>query len=76
MASDWKKLMEALKDEDYEVEHQRGGHYGIFKDGKRVGTLVCSASDHRSWQNTLGQLRRQLNFDYRPKQTRSKKEEE
>lgn len=60
----YKKLIRELKKQGFEVEHE-GGHYAVRKPGKsgRVGTLPSTASDHRSFQNSISQLRNTIGFD-------------
>lgn len=74
MGSEWKKLQAALVDAGFVIKPNKG-HYKIYKGNSYLVTLPGSPSDHATWNNTLGCLRRHADFDYRPKQTRKKKDE-
>lgn len=72
-ASDYRKLFKALKKDGWTVEKTRGGHFKcVAPDGT---TLITpgSASDHRSFNNFLGDLRRYAGWDYREKRKGKKK---
>lgn len=70
---DLRKFKKALKEAGYVVVHDGGDHPGIYRisDGQWVASMAGSPSDRRSWPNFLKQLRHEINFEYRPKQTRT-----
>lgn len=71
MASDWKQLLQALRDAGYEVEIPgRGNHIRVGKGGKRLVTIPASPGDRRGYQNALSDLRKHAGFHWRPKQVR------
>lgn len=72
MASDWKKLLQALIDAGFDVERSgRDNHLRASLNGGKFVTLPHSPSDYRALQNALRDLRRYTGFVWRPKQTRT-----
>lgn len=57
MHKDVRKLVRELRREGYTVI-ESGHHLPVLLDGRRVGTLPCSPSDHRSLLNTRRDIRR------------------
>ncbi|AXN53362.1 HicA-like toxin [Mycobacterium phage Thonko] len=40
------------------VEHKRSGHIAVYLDGRFVGQIASSPSDHRTVLNQVSRLRR------------------
>ena len=58
-----KELRRALEDEGYLWESTRGGHVKVTRPGhKGMVFMGATPSDHRSLENTLGDLRREFGF--------------
>ena len=66
MDKDTKKLVKAIKAQGFTVVPTRGRHLRVIKDGRQVGVLAGTASDHRTWRNTIADLRR-AGFQWPPK---------
>jgi len=58
MAKDLRKLIRALEQQGARVVRGGGNHYKVFRGPQLVATMSSSPGDHRSYKNTLGQLRR------------------
>jgi len=60
----WRDLKIELRLAGYECRVASSGHIGVFNAaGQKVYTLASSASDHRSYRNTLSALRRIIGFE-------------
>lgn len=68
---DFKQLRERLRKAGYTVELAKNGHWNVKRpDGKRI--QICSTpSDHRSFPNTVQNLRTYLGYDDRAEKSRS-----
>jgi len=58
MHKEMKKLIIRLELQGFEVSIRKTGHVIIFKAGAKVTTIAGTPSDHRSWANSLGYLKR------------------
>ena len=64
--SEWEELRVQLRAAGYEVWVNGGsGHWDVYRGNKRVWYLAYSASDHRSFLNTIRDLKRKLGFEYK-----------
>lgn len=74
----WKKLWAAVEDGGFIVEKtKRGSHWLVRnKDGEVLAGGPSTASDWRSYQNTVAGIRRATGLPLRDKQTRRRKEED
>lgn len=54
-----------LKVEGYTVAPLDGGHQGVFREGNLVYTMPTTASDHRSFANTVSGIRRTTGLELR-----------
>jgi len=57
---DTRRLLEAIEAAGGTAEQSpgQGGHWKVYLDGRYIGGLCCTPSDHRSMQNDIARLRR------------------
>ncbi|MFE1785623.1 hypothetical protein ACFW9F_24380 [Streptomyces sp. NPDC059506] len=53
-----RQLLKKLARQGFDVELTRNGHYKVYWDGRFVGTLAGTPSDHRSLKNSVANLKR------------------
>jgi len=55
-----RRLLKAIEDAGGTVEpcRSRDGHWKVYLDGRYIGGLACTPTDHRSTQNDIARLRR------------------
>lgn len=59
MDKDTKKLLAEAQRQGFVVRYNRKGHAEVCdQDGRKITTFAGSASDYRSWRNSLAPLRR------------------
>lgn len=58
MNKEMREVVKALRDQGFEVRVTSRQHVQVLKDGKVVGIFAGTASDHRSFRNSLAYLRR------------------
>jgi hypothetical protein len=66
MDKDTKKLVKAAEAQGFSVTPTRNGHLSVSKDGRRIAVIAGTASDWRTWRNTIADLRRE-GFQWPPK---------
>ncbi|WP_128970262.1 hypothetical protein [Rhodococcus opacus] len=63
---DTKAVLKALKEAGFEIRKSKNGHPMVYKDEKLITTFSGSASDPRSFRNTLSYLKR-VGFEWPPR---------
>jgi len=58
MDKDTKRLIKEAERQGFTVQRTKRGHLQFRRDGRVVATAAGTASDHRSWKNTIADLRR------------------
>lgn len=58
MDKDMRKVVKALEDQGFEVTTTRRGHLMVSRDGRVVAVFAGTASDWRSFRNSLAAARR------------------
>lgn len=71
--SEWARLRTALEGAGFTVALRPSGHYAVYRGAARVYTMPGSASDWRSYRNTLSDIRRILGIDLRQRPRKGQK---
>ena len=58
MDKDTKRILEAAVDQGFEVRYPKNGHPTVYRDGRKVTSFAGTASDKRSFANSLAPLKR------------------
>jgi hypothetical protein len=62
-----KKFIRRVKDAGIEVGLDGAGHYSLWLEGKRVGSIPYSPSDWRWRRNAIRDIRASTGIDLRPR---------